>query len=208
MRKRSFFLQWLIQKRACRIDKDPIAYALMGEYLIRKGLKILPMNSSVQQLVALLEKEANLYQALLSLIFDERNALIDSDLARLNAAGKEKENLYLKLRILEEQRSQLLTQLARMMACPSSELTLSRLSQKLTTPYADRLNDCSRNLVSLLEKVQKASRHNKGLFNHSIELIRGSFNLFSNLLASGPVYYRTGDIQKSNHTGAFLCNDV
>jgi len=166
------------------------------------------MNPSAHKLVAILDKEANLYQALLSLIFDERNALIDSDLEQLSAAGKEKENLYLKLRILEEQRSHLLTQLARTVGCPPSELTLSRLSEKLTAPYVDRLNDCSRNLVSLLEKVQKANHHNKGLFNHSLELIRGSFNLFSNLLASGQVYYRTGDIQKSHHTGAFLRNDV
>ena len=181
---------------------------VMGEYPIYGGLEILHMNSPIHKLVALLEKEANLYRALLSLIFDERNALIDSDLEKLNAAGKEKENLYLKLRILEEQRSQLLIQLARTVGCPPSELTLSRLSEKLTKPYADLLNTCSRNLVNLLGKVQKANHHNKGLFNHSLELIRGSFNLFSNLLASDPVYHRTGDIQKSHHTGAFLRNDV
>ena len=166
------------------------------------------MNSSVPKLVALLEKEAVLYQALLSLIFDERSALIDSDLEKLNATGKEKENLYLKLRILEEQCSLLLSQLARTVGCAQSELTLSRLSEKLATPYADRLDDCGKNLLSLIERVQKANGHNKGLFNHSLELIRGSFNLFSNLLASSPIYYRTGDIQKSSPAGAFLHNDV
>ena len=166
------------------------------------------MNSSIHKLVILLEKEASLYQKLLSLIYDERSALIESDLEKLNAAGKEKENLYLKLRILDEQCSQLLSQLARKVGCPKTELTVTRLSEVLSAPYAERLTDCSRNLVSLLERVQKANRHNRGLFSHSMELIRGSFNMFKNLLASGPIYYRNGDIQRSNRGGAFLHNDI
>lgn len=166
------------------------------------------MNSSIHKLFILFEKESNLYQKLLSLIFDERSALIESDLEKLNASGKEKENLYLKLRILDEQCSQLLSQLARRIGCPKSELTVTRLSEELSAPHAERLTDCSRNLVSLLERVQKANRHNRGLFNHSLELIRGSFNMFNNLLASGPVYYRNGDIQRSSCGGAFLHNDI
>ena len=166
------------------------------------------MNSIVFQLMALLESETHLYQALLGLILEERNAIIDSDLEKFDAVGQKRENLYQKLRMSEDQRMRILTQLSRITGCPSSELTLSRLSRRLPLSYADRLNECRRNLSRLLEKIQKATRHNRGLINHSLALIRGSVYLFGDLLAAKPLYHRNGDIKKSNRTGALLRNDA
>jgi flagellar biosynthesis/type III secretory pathway chaperone len=63
-------------------------------------------------------------------------------------------------------------------------------------------------LVSLIAKIQDANHRNRDLFSHSLELVKGSMNLLNNLMASSPVYFRTGDIQQRDQTGKILHGEV
>ena len=84
------------------------------------------LNGLLTELSGLLEQETGLYQALLAAIDKEKRAVVATDLEKLNETTKAKENLLLKLRILDEQRSHLLrtrrTVIGRQQARPVSNL--------------------------------------------------------------------------------------
>ena len=75
-------------------------------------------------------------------------------------------------------------------------------------PFASRLERCRTRLITLIAKIQAANHRNRDLFSHSLELVKGSMNLLNNLMASSPVYYRTGDIQQRGQTGKILHGEV
>ena len=166
------------------------------------------LNGLLTKLSELLEQESELYQALLAAIDEEKRAVIASNLAQLSESTKVKENLLLKLRILDEQRSHLLRKLADLLGEPGETLSLKKLSQMVEAPHAARLERCRTRLVSLIGNIQATNHRNRDLFSHSLDLVKGSMNLLNNLMASSPVYFRTGDIQQRDQTGKILHGEV
>ena len=109
--------------------------------------------------------------------------------------------MLLKLRILEEQREQLMDKLAVVMSCEPHEISLTQLSHRVKEPYAGRLRIASARLLSLIQELQEANQQHKLLLSHSLALVQGSYNLLNNVMVANPVYYRSGDLQKSSPTG-------
>ena len=166
------------------------------------------MEHLLEKLIRLLEHATELYQSLCTVIENEKDAVVGLNLKQLNEAGKAKDSLLLKLRILEEQREQIMDKLAAELACSPQELTLTKLAQLVEETYAYRLRDSSTDLLALIETLRDTSQHNKFLMSHSLELIRGSYNLLNNLMAANLVYYRSGNLQNNDQTGKLLCGDV
>lgn len=166
------------------------------------------MEHLVNKLIGLLEHAAELYQALLVVVHKEKKAVLGLNLNQLNKACKTKDNLLLKLRILEEHREQLIGRLAADLGCSAQVLSLTKLSQLVEEPHASRLRDRSTDLLALIQTVQEASEKNKTILSHSLELVRGSYNLLNNLISANPLYYRTGTVQKNDQTGKLLCGDI
>jgi len=75
-------------------------------------------------------------------------------------------------------------------------------------PFAGQLRQASADLTAVLSRVQEANQCNKQLFEHSLALMRGAFNLLNELLSSNTVYYRTGNVHSSNSTGKCVCSDI
>ena len=63
-----------------------------------------------------------------------KKPIVDSNHEELNETSREKENLFLKIRILEEKRLPVLEKLARNLGQPAQDLTLSKLSQLVQEP--------------------------------------------------------------------------
>jgi flagellar biosynthesis/type III secretory pathway chaperone len=166
------------------------------------------MDLLLTNLIGLLEQAKELYQSLLAVMQNERDAVVGLNLKKLNEACKSKDNLLLKLRILDEQKGQLVVRLANQLGFSPHKLTITKLSQLVEEPYARRLKECSKALLALIHTLQETNRHNKSLLSHSLELIKGSYNLLTNLMTATPVYYRTGNVQYNKHTGKILCSDV
>ena len=70
------------------------------------------MEHLLKKLLGLLEHATELYQSLFAVVQQEKDAVVGLNLQQLNQACKAKDNLLLKLRILEEQREQLMDKLA------------------------------------------------------------------------------------------------
>ena len=162
------------------------------------------MEHYLNKLIGLLEHTAELYQALLAVVQDEKNAVVGLDLQQLNDACKAKDNLLLKLRILEEQREQVMVRLAKEIGCSPQGLTLTQLSLLVEESRARRLVDLSRDLLTLIESLQDAMQQNRFLISHSMQLIKGSYNLLNNIMVANPVYYRSGNVKNTNQTGKLL----
>ena len=162
----------------------------------------------LEKFIGLLAQQTELYRSLLTVIDDEKNAVIAANLEKLNEAGKIKENLLLKLRILEEQRKHLLDKLAKHLSQPAQILTLAKLSELAGPPHSHRLAHCREVLLDLIGRIRQANADNRDLFAHSLNLVRASVNLMNSLMSSSQVYFRTGNIQCHDHTGKVLFGEI
>ena len=166
------------------------------------------MDVLLDQLTQLLNQEAGLYESMAAVIDKEKEAAIRTELNRLIETRKEKENILLKLRIVEDQRTRIVAKMADDLGYLPHDLTLTKISQLVDDPYAKRLKDCSAKLSFLISRLQEANRNNRQLFEHSLDLLRGSFNLLNDLMEANPVYHRTGNIQNSNSTGRLVYGEI
>ena len=166
------------------------------------------MDSLLKKLLGLLEEETCLYRTLLSILQKEKTAVVASQLEELNEAGKEKESLILKIRILEEQRLRVQGRLADSLGYEPQDLTLTKLSLLVGEPNSTRLKICYSNLLTLIPSIREVNQSNKSLLTHSLELVRGSLTLLNNFVASNAVYYRTGEMHMSGKSGNVLSGEV
>jgi flagellar biosynthesis/type III secretory pathway chaperone len=162
----------------------------------------------LEQLLGVLSQETELYQAMSTVMNKEKDAALKSELIALNEAGIEKENILVALGFLEDQRHDLVTSLANIFGYSSQDLNLTAISLLVGEPYADLLKQASANLKTLLETLQDTSQRNRLLFEHSLELLRGSFNLISELRTSSPVYYSTGALQNKGTAGRCVSDEI
>jgi len=137
------------------------------------------MELLLTKFLGLLDEEIDLYGSLLSILQKEKNAVVDSSLEKLIESSKEKENLFLKIRILEEQR-----------------------------PVILEIRNCQSSFVSLVQSIQEINLANKALLNHSLELVRGSLSLLNDLMSSNQIYYRTGKMQLNDQSGKLLSGKI
>jgi flagellar biosynthesis/type III secretory pathway chaperone len=162
----------------------------------------------INQLLGVLERESELYRSMLTVIDKESKASVRSDLNALTKAGEEKENILVKLRLIEEQRIRLAREMAEALGYPPRDYTITMISQLVGEPFGGRLSQAGTDLSTVLNTVKDANHRNKQLFEHSRELLRGSFNLLSELMRSDMVYYRTGNIQRTYQTGKCVNGEV
>ena len=166
------------------------------------------MELLLNDLLGLLKGEIGLYDSMLLSLQMEKKAIVDSNPTELNKTSREKENLFLKIRILEEQRLSVLEKLAQDLGQPSQDLTLSKLSQLVPEPQSTQLVDCHSTFLSLAQSIQEINQSNKALLTHSLELVKGSLSLLNELLSSNPVYYRTGKMEVGDQSGRLLSGKV
>jgi flagellar biosynthesis/type III secretory pathway chaperone len=166
------------------------------------------MELMINQLLGVLERESELYRSMLTVIDKESKAAVRADLNALTEASEEKENILVKLRLIEEQRIRLVREMAETLGYPLRDFTITMISQLVGEPFAGRLSQAGADLSKVLNTVKDANHRNKQLFEHSRELLRGSFNLLSELTQSDMVYYRTGNVQRTYQTGKCVNGEI
>ena len=166
------------------------------------------MNLLIDDFLGVLDGQAELYRSLLSVLYVEHGAIMESRLEKLNDANSEKVALVLKIQNLEDQRSEMLDRLADSFGCPVQGLTLAKLAQFTEGPCSNRMKAFRVNLSSLIKRVREANDRNRSLLMHSIDLVKGSMTLLNNLIASNAVYYRSGRIQNSDYNGRVFSGEI
>jgi flagellar biosynthesis/type III secretory pathway chaperone len=166
------------------------------------------MEPMINQLLRVLKRESELYRSMLTVIDQESKGAVRSDLNALTKAGEEKENILVKLRSIEEKRIRLVREMADALGYPPRDFTLTMMSQLVGEPLAGRLSQAGTDLSTVLNTVKDANHRNKQLFEHSLELLRGSCNLLGELTQSDMVYYRSGNIQRTYQTGKCVNGEI
>ncbi|MDY6949944.1 MAG: flagellar protein FlgN [Thermodesulfobacteriota bacterium] len=154
--------------------------------------------------LGLLDDEIGLYGTLLLTLQREKRAVVASNLNALSESSKEKESLFLKIRILEEQRLALIGRLAQELAQEAQSLTLTKLAQLVEEPYATGIRNRQSSFLSLAQSIQEINLSNKALLDHSLDVVRGSLSLLHDLMPSCPFYYRTGKMPSGDQIGKLL----
>jgi flagellar biosynthesis/type III secretory pathway chaperone len=161
------------------------------------------MGDLTQEVTALLAQESGLYRDLLELLHQEKAAAVHLDLVQLQQVGRLKEELTDRLRRLESQRREALIKLAARLEVPAETVTLKALAQRLDEPQSQQLNQLRAELLTVIQSVREVNKQNRTLLAHSIDLLKGSYQLLNRLTADNPVYARTGSVF-SNGTGGRL----
>jgi flagellar biosynthesis/type III secretory pathway chaperone len=168
----------------------------------------MPIEEMLDQLISGIRLETKLYQLMLATVDKEKDAAILSDLKSLNDSGVEKEDLQCKIQRADEQRCLVVRKLSEKLEYPYQDLTLTKIAQIVDEPFAIQLKQASAELKTVLNTLREANQQNKLLLEHSLELVRGSFNLLSGLMGSNKVYYRTGNIRNQTPAGKCICGEV
>ena len=171
-------------------------------------MTVMKIELTIDHLMRILEQERALYQTMLTVIEEEGQAAVESKLDSLIDAGRAKENILDKIQPLESERREVVARVAKTLGCSDREVTLARISRHLDETLAGRLNRTGSDLSTVLNTVNTANQKNKRLFEHSLELLKGSISYLSDLTCSQTVYYRTGYIQKAYQAGRCVNGEI
>ena len=162
----------------------------------------------IDRLIGVLGRENEIYQSMLLVIDKERLAAIRLDINELKDAAEEKENILSELRRYEEQRIQLARSMAEAYGYSFEDFTIAKLAQHVDEPHAGRLIQARSDLSNVLNVVRDEGQRNKQLFEHTLDLMRGSFNLLSEMTQISTVYYSSGNIQRTYQTGKCVDGEI
>jgi len=168
------------------------------------------MISLLEELIGVFEDLSDLHRPLISILRDEKDAIVGSKLFELNKANKEKENLILKIKKLENKRLDLVSTLAKSLDDEGHDLTLEKLCKITNEPYSSRLNHCRESLILSISKINEINDNNKALLTSSIQFIRDSLTFYHNLMTSrsNSVYYSSGKIENRDHSGRVFSGEI
>lgn len=152
----------------------------------------------------LLGKEYDLYKPLLLLLQKERGIVVDCSAADLIQTNKEKENLVLKIRILEQSRQAIIEELADRIGLSPNAVTLSTLEERLKEPFAGRLRALRSNLSAILQSIREVNEENRVFLQHSADFIKGSLALIRYLTVSSPTYMASGALDGDRCDARFV----
>lgn len=164
--------------------------------------------SKMAELIRLLNQETDLYRSLHTVLHREQDAAVLSDLDLLAKTAGEKEHLISDLRQKEKRRCQIVAALAAELGIAGREVTLTSIANAAGEPYAGRLQRINIEFRDVINSLQTANERNRELVEHSLALLRGSFNLLNDLTAPGTIYYRSGNIRNSKSTGNCISSEI
>jgi Trp operon repressor len=125
----------------------------------------------LNDLCDLLQRECDTYRSLLSLLQKERKIVVDCSIEDLIQTNKEKENLVLKIRILEQSRQALLEKIAEKMGVSPAELNLSNLEKRIKQPFVSTLRTLRSNLSAILQSIHDVNEENRVFLQHSVDFV-------------------------------------
>lgn len=166
------------------------------------------MEKELKKLIDIIEKQSVCYDGLLGLFEAERDAIVKSDIDRLNAVIQDKERQLETIRQTEQQRIPVVNSLAEALSQKPKNLTLKRLAELVPEPFASELSDLGKQCHERFEKVQSESATNRSLCLHALAFVNGSLKLLGQLAAAGPVYRSTGQVRLNETSGRVLSSAV
>ena len=158
------------------------------------------VNSTMLQLVELVQKEVETFQALLESMESEQKALIAQDVAEIEKTVISQRELAVNAAALERARTKLVAELSQELGETASDFTLKRLIDRIEGEHSKHLGEMRETLIEMHEKIQHANKQNALLIKQSMKYVDKSLQI---LAGDGPetgVYAQSGKVSKSGRT--------
>jgi flagellar biosynthesis/type III secretory pathway chaperone len=166
----------------------------------RGEMEVTNVDSAMQQLVELVQKEVETFQALLDSMESEQKALIAQDVSGIEKTVISQRELAVNAAALERARTKLVVELSQELGETASDLTLKSLIDRIEGEHSKHLGEMRETLIAMHEKIQNANKQNALLIKQSMKYVDKSLQI---LAGDGPetgVYARSGKVSKSGRT--------
>jgi flagellar biosynthesis/type III secretory pathway chaperone len=140
------------------------------------------MKSLWERLIEILEKESALYRDILDLSRHKTNTIVEGRVSQLEQLTGVEQRLLLSVGGLEQQREEVVDQLARRLGIPADELNISVAVEQAEDELKEKLVALKEEIENTLKDLKEVNDLNSELIKKSLEYIDFSINL----IAGGP----------------------
>ena len=145
----------------------------------------------IDRLITVISKEAAVFDSYLTLLEQQKEALVANDLERLNAITARQRELVVQTRLLSREREQLIEDI-RASHDIDGNLTLSRLLELVDDTQATQLAKLQELILSLNNQITDVRNTNAMLLNQSRESIASMMGMLARIQHPDNTYNRTG----------------
>jgi flagellar biosynthesis/type III secretory pathway chaperone len=135
-----------------------------------------------ERLIEILEKESALYRDILDLSRHKTNTIVEGKVSQLEQLTGVEQKLLLNVGGLEQQREEVVGQLARLLDIPADELNISVAVEQAEDGFKEKLTALKDEIENTLKDLKEVNDLNSELIKKSLEYIDFSINL----IAGGP----------------------
>lgn len=144
---------------------------------------------NLDKIILCLENEKNIYEKLLSLSMEKKDAIIEGKVNELDNFIKLEGNLILEIGKLENERDSAAEDLAKALGCSREDLTISYICNEVKDIRCTQLRQIADSIGSTLSQLKEINDLNGKLIEQSLEYINFSINLISDSLEGQKVVY-------------------
>lgn len=130
------------------------------------------MHVAVKDLLDILSREQAIYDQILALLETEQDCLVREKPSRVMELARQKEQLLLKIRNLEEARELVCLRLAREWKIPVSGFCLSRVEKHVDQETAARVATLRVQMQEVIEKIRTLNSRSRHLCEEGIKTIQ------------------------------------
>ena len=145
----------------------------------------------VLELVAILQKEASLFETFLDLMEKQQKALVKNDVDELNRVTDIQREKAVESRLLSKRREALTKELASEVGS-DGDLTISRLIECVSSDQALILGQLQETILDLNSRIVRVRSQNEMLINRSRENIMKTMELLGSIHAPDNNYQKEG----------------
>jgi len=155
-------------------------------------------NLIFQNLYRVLSSELKCYETVLSLVRNEKEAIVNDNIEELIEITKKQEEIILKIKSLEKKREALIIKLDRQSQINLSynEFSLNRLAELVDEPYSSQYIKLRKEMKDLLDEIRKINERNLQIIQKSMNTFNTTIELFLSELNPAQTYSRSGKIDK------------
>ncbi len=135
-----------------------------------------------ERLIEILEKESALYRDILDLSRHKTNTIVEGKVSQLEQLTGVEQKLLLNVGGLEQQREEVVGQLARLLGIPADGLNIGVAVEQAEDGFKEKLTALKDEIENTLKDLKEVNDLNSELIKKSLEYIDFSINL----IAGGP----------------------
>ncbi len=162
------------------------------------------MPGLINELVSVLEEQAENYENLLALSHEKVDVIVHNDVKSLQRITSVENTIIGRNQKLEKIRIALNKDIANVLNKKEDELTISLLSELIKNqPEHPKLIDVSKRITKALTDLKDVNDRNRVLIENSIEFIDFNINLIRGSTASPPIYPNNKKYNNEDGTSLF-----